>query len=104
MLNGWIILPQQLWRWRFWVVLLVGVTDAVLSFLRVEGLHKVLFGEEIAKKLGISSWRGTYVHIPMMILAAFIGWRDNIGFADLADLFGGACRVIDCDCTICFCL
>ena len=61
----------------FWVVLLVGVTDAILSFLRVEGLHKVLFGEEIAKKLGISSWRGTYVHIPMMILAAFIGWRDK---------------------------
>ena len=31
-------------RLAFWGVLLVGIADAVLSFLRVEGFHTVLFG------------------------------------------------------------
>ena len=32
-------------RLAFWAVLLVGIADAILSFLRVEGFHTVLFGE-----------------------------------------------------------
>lgn len=61
----------------FWAVLTVGLADAVLSFLRVEGLHESLFGHDLATKIGISSWRGAYIHIPLMLLAVFLGLRDR---------------------------
>lgn len=61
----------------FWSVLFIGVTDAVLSFLRVEDLHTVIFGKDLATKIGLSSWRGAYIHIPLMLLAVVIGVRDK---------------------------
>jgi TRAP-type mannitol/chloroaromatic compound transport system permease small subunit len=64
-------------RVAFWSVFIVGVTDAVLSFLRVEDLHVVLFGQAVATKIGISEWRGKFIHIPLMVLAAVIGARDR---------------------------
>ena len=41
----------------FWAVLIVGLTDAVLSFLRVEGFHKVLFGENAGAAIALPSAR-----------------------------------------------
>ena len=64
-------------RAAFWSVLIVGVADAVLSFLRVEDFHVVLFGKEMATNIGLSRWRGAYIHIPLMILAVFIAFRDK---------------------------
>ena len=64
-------------RAAFWAVLIVGLTDAVLSFLRVEGFHKVLFGENAGAAIALPSARGLYVHIPLMILAALIALRDK---------------------------
>ena len=64
-------------RAAFWAVLIVGLTDAVLSFLRVEGFHKVLFGENAGAAIALPSARGLYVHIPLMILAALIAFRDK---------------------------
>ena len=64
-------------RVAFWGVLFVGVADAIISFIRVEDLHTAMFGKEIATKLGLSSWRGMYIHIPLLILGAFIGFRDK---------------------------
>ena len=64
-------------RAAFWAVLIVGLTDAVLSFLRVEGFHKVLFGETAGAAIALPSARGLYVHIPLMILAALIALRDK---------------------------
>ena len=61
----------------FWAVLIVGVTDAVLSFLRVEDFHTAIFGKEIATKIGQSKWRGAFIHIPLMVLAVFIAMRDR---------------------------
>ena len=61
----------------FWAVLLIGMTDGVLSFLRVEGFHAAIFGEELAKKIGVSSWRGLYVHIPLMLVAVVLGLLDK---------------------------
>ena len=61
----------------FWAVLIVGVADGILSFLRVEGLHEVIFGYDIATKISISTWRGTYVHIPLMLVALVLGLRDR---------------------------
>lgn len=59
----------------FWAVLLLGLVDAAISFLRVEGLHVAVFGQELANRLGIPSWRGTYVHLPIIAVAVLLGLR-----------------------------
>jgi len=64
-------------RAAFWSVLLIGVVDAVFSFLRVEDLHTAIFGKDIATRIGLSSWRGMYIHMPLMALAVLIGLRDK---------------------------
>ncbi len=64
-------------RAAFWGVLLVGIADAIISFIRVEDLHTAMFGKDIATKLGLSSWRGMYIHIPLMIIGVIIGFRDK---------------------------
>jgi TRAP-type mannitol/chloroaromatic compound transport system permease small subunit len=64
-------------RLAFWAVLTVGLTDAVLSFLRVEDLHKVLFGEAGAAAIALPSSRGFYVHIPLILLSALIALREK---------------------------
>ena len=61
----------------FWAVLMVGIADAVLSFLRVEDLHVAMFGQDLATKIGLASWRGAFIHIPIMLLAVVIGMRDK---------------------------
>ena len=61
-------------RAAFWAVLLVGLADMVISFLRVEGLMEALIGPEMTTDMGRSQWRGTYIHYPLigvsMIIAA----------------------------------
>ena len=59
-------------RAAFWTVFLIGLVDAVLSFLRVEDLLPVLVGEETAVQLGRSVSRGQYVHLPLMALSCVI--------------------------------
>ena len=59
----------------FWAVLLIGLVDMVVSFLRVEGLLTGVVGEEMTKRLGRPQFRGTYLHMPLMgaglVIAAF---------------------------------
>jgi len=59
----------------FWAVLLIGLVDMVVSFLRVEGLLVGVIGEEMTKKLGRPQFRGTYLHMPLigagLVIAAF---------------------------------
>jgi TRAP-type mannitol/chloroaromatic compound transport system permease small subunit len=64
-------------RGAFWGVFLVGLSDAAISFIRVEDLHTALFGKVIATKLGLAAWRGMYIHIPILVLSAFIALRDK---------------------------
>ncbi|MEL6872460.1 MAG: TRAP transporter small permease subunit [Pseudomonadota bacterium] len=63
LLNGTV---NYLIRAAFWAVVLVGVADAVISFLRVEGLLGQLFGTEMERNLGRSRWRGPYIHMPLV--------------------------------------
>lgn len=62
-------------RAGFWTVLIVGSVDALISFLRVEEYLVPLFGETLTTSLGVSSWRGYFVHIPLLALAIVIGAR-----------------------------
>ncbi len=61
-------------RVAFWSTLLVGLADMVISFLRVEELLAGIVGEALTTELGRPNYRGTYVHIPLILLSAVIAW------------------------------
>ena len=61
-------------RLAFWAVLLVGIADTVISFLRVEGFLSAIVGDHLTTQLGRSIFRGTWVHYPLIGLAAVIAF------------------------------
>ena len=72
-------------RAAFWAVFLTGLADAAISFLRVEGFLPDLVGEDMTNKLGKSSWRGLYVHVPAVLLGvAIAAVARGLGFVWLA--------------------
>ncbi|WP_321501394.1 TRAP transporter small permease subunit [Breoghania sp.] len=72
-------------RAAFWSVLIVGLTDMVISFLRVEDFLPSVVGSDIAGDLGRSQWRGPYVHIPLIGLSIVIAaFTTTLGFPWLA--------------------
>ena len=72
-------------RAAFFAVLYVGVVDAILSFMRVEGFLPPVFGLEMALELGKSQFRGPYVHMPLSALAiATAMFTRTLGFTWLA--------------------
>ncbi len=72
-------------RAAFWGVLLVGLADMAISFMRVEGLLGAVFGTELAEALGRSWFRGAYVHYPLIAVGMVIAAVTRaIGFAWLA--------------------
>ncbi len=78
-------------RAAFWSVLIVGMTDMVISFLRVEDLLSSIVGADVAGDLGRSQWRGPYVHIPLIGLSIVIAaFSTTLGFPWLALLVVGA--------------
>ncbi|PPR49772.1 MAG: hypothetical protein CFH15_00935 [Alphaproteobacteria bacterium MarineAlpha5_Bin5] len=71
----------------FWGVLIVGIVDMILSFLRVEDFLIPLFGENLGMNLGKSAFRGSFIHFPLIILAFIIGYfTKTLGFFWLAFL------------------
>ncbi|MCY4192083.1 MAG: TRAP transporter small permease subunit [Rhodospirillaceae bacterium] len=72
-------------RAAFWSVLLVGLTDAAISFLRVEGVLPDVVGKKLAQDLGRSSFRGQFVHIPLILVGMAISlFSRTVGFTWLA--------------------
>lgn len=59
-------------RAAFWAVLLIGLVDVSLSFLRGEGLLDDLAGKMLAWNLTRAEIRGTYVHMPLIALSIVI--------------------------------
>ncbi len=59
-------------RATYWSVLIIGAADVVISALRVEGLLSVVLGDALATNLGRPSFRGLYVHTPLLVLAVII--------------------------------
>ena len=71
----------------FWSVMLVGIADAAIYFVRIENLLPEIFGDDLALLLGKPSYRGVYVHIPLMVLGTIIAlFRRGIDFIWLASL------------------
>ena len=78
-------------RAAFWMVVLIGTVDAIISFLRVEGILDAVVGTDLATDLGRSVFRGTYVHIPLVGVAIIIAaFTRSLSFAWLALLVVGA--------------
>jgi len=72
-------------RTAFWAVLLVGLADAIVSFVRVEGFLPALVGDKLTIDLGRSSFRGTFVHFPMILIGFVIAkFHRGLGFPWLA--------------------
>lgn len=72
-------------RAMFFAVLIVGLADAIISFLRVEGLLAAVVGSDMAANLGRSQFRGGYVHMPLIGLSFVIAaFTRTLGFTWLA--------------------
>ncbi len=78
-------------RALFWSVLLVGIVDATIAFMRVERLFLFFMDEEAARIFGKARWVGPYIHMPL-VLAGFIiaAFTRTLGFTWLALLIVGA--------------
>ena len=70
--DTWAALAAYIVRAGFWSVFLIGLADALISFVRVEDLLPALVGKELTTKLGLSRFRGQYVHLPLMGAACLI--------------------------------
>lgn len=72
-------------RAAFWGVLFVGLADLVISFMRVEDLLGDVVGEQMAKNLGRSHFRGPYIHMPALGLGFILAFfTRTLGFQWLA--------------------
>lgn len=72
-------------RAAFFAVLIVGLTDSVISFLRIEDLLSAVTGQDLADDLGKSRFRGAYVHMPLIGLSVIIAaFTRTLGFTWLA--------------------
>lgn len=72
-------------RGCFWAVLLVGIADMAISFLRVEGFLAAVVGDEMATQLGRSKYRGPNVHMPLLVAGFVIAlFTRSLGFIWLA--------------------
>ncbi len=74
-------------RAAFWIVLIIGLVDVIISFLRVEELLAPLIGDDLATSLGRPQFRGLYVHYPLILLSFVIAlFNKSPGFTWLAFL------------------
>ncbi len=74
-------------RAAFWVVLIIGFVDILISFLRVENLLPALIGDDLTEALGRPQFRGLYLHYPLILLSLVIAiFNRSLGFTWLAFL------------------
>ena len=74
-------------RSSFWAALIVGIADAIVSFMVVEKLTGPILGEYLKVKLVIPNFRITYVHFPLILISFIIGYfTRTVGFIWLAIL------------------
>lgn len=77
--NGWII------RCCFWAVLMIGIVDVAIAFMRTENMLELFFDKEMVTLLGQSRFIGPYIHGPLLLLALVVGtFTRTLGFTWLA--------------------
>lgn len=78
-------------RGCFWAVLLVGLVDASIAFMRVERLLPLFVDEQMAQALGRARFVGPYVHVPLIAAGFVIAlFTRTLGFTWLALLIVAA--------------
>ena len=74
-------------RAAFWTVLIIGLVDILISFLRVEKFLSPLIGDGLSQALGRAQFRGIYVHYPLVLVSFIIAFFNrSLGFTWLAFL------------------
>ncbi|MBC8441545.1 MAG: TRAP transporter small permease subunit [Deltaproteobacteria bacterium] len=74
-------------RAAFWIVLIIGIVDIIISFLRVENFMPVLIGDNLTDAIGRPNFRAVYVHFPLILLSLVIAFfNKSLGFTWLAFL------------------
>ncbi len=72
-------------RAAFWMVLLVGLADALISFLRVENILPHLMSHDLVQELGRPQFRAPMIHMPLIVVAMIIAaFSRSLGFTWLA--------------------
>ena len=72
-------------RWFFFSILLVGIADVVIAFLRVEKLLPLIVSEELVGAFNKPLFVGSYVHIPLIVLSFILSlYSKTLGFTWLA--------------------
>lgn len=75
----------------FWIVLLVGIVDALIALGRVESLLEVFFADATVTNLGRAQYVGPNVHVPLMIVGMVVAlFTRTLGFPWLALLIVAA--------------
>jgi len=74
-------------RAAFWIVLIIGITDIIISFLRVENFLPALVGDNLSDAIGRARFRAIYVHFPLILVSLIIAFfNKSLGFTWLAFL------------------
>ena len=61
-------------RFAFWAVFIIGIVDAIISLLIIEGFIEHFFGKSWNVKLSNNSFRAPYVHFPLLFFALILGY------------------------------
>ena len=65
----------------FWIILIIGLVDISIAFMRVEKIFEFLFGKEIASNFSRPVFVGLYFHVPLIIIGFVIAkFTKTIGF------------------------
>ena len=68
-------------RAAFWIVLIIGIVDITISYLRVEDFLSPLIGDGLSDAIGRPQFRGMYVHYPLILLSFVIAFfARSLGF------------------------
>lgn len=71
----------------FWIVLIIGVTDFIISLLVSEKFAEVLFGNEIQLFLASQRSRILFIHLPLIVLGFYLAYKfKTLGFIWLSAL------------------
>ena len=72
-------------RWFFFSILLVGIADVVIAFLRVEKLLPLIVNEELVGAFNKPLFVGSYIHVPLIMLSFIASFfSKTLGFTWLA--------------------
>lgn len=75
----------------FWAVLMIGVVDMAIAFLRTENILDGILSEATNKNLIRAQFVGAYIHMPLIALSFIIAaFTRTLGFLWLALLIVGA--------------